>query len=72
MKRKIENPAEMGKRLRKIRGIRTKTGVARELNIPYSTYCAYESGTRCPPPATRIRIAAYYGVTVDSLFCTSK
>ena len=72
MKRKIDDPIEMGKRLRDVRGIRTKKGVSRELGIPYSTLCSYESGTRCPPPAVRIRIADYYGVSVESLFCTHR
>ena len=70
MNRKIDNPVEAGQRLRRVRGIRTKTGVAKELEIPYSTYCSYESGTRCPPPQVRERIANYFGVSVESLFCT--
>ena len=72
MNRKIDDPAEAGRRMRQLRGIRTKTGVARELGIPYSTYCAYESGTRCPPAEARERIAGYFGVDPDSIFCTHK
>lgn len=72
MNRPFDEPAEVGKRLRKLRGIRTKTGISNELGIPYSTYCAYESGSRRPKPETMDRIAGYFGVSVESIFCTSK
>ena len=62
------NMNKAGKLLRELRGIRTKIGVSRELGIPYSTYCSYESGTRCPNGRTKKLIADYFGRSVESIF----
>lgn len=59
---------EVGKKLRELRGVRTRTGVARELGISYSGLSFYENGQRCPSDATKKKLAEYYGVTVDSIF----
>lgn len=63
---------EAGKRLRKLRGIRTRTGVSRELGIPYPTLQSYEDGKREPSGSTKERLAAYYGVPVESIFVPDK
>ena len=57
-----------GNTLRSLRGIRTKIGVSKELGVPYSTYCSYESGTRCPSGRVKKQLADYYGVSVDDIF----
>ena len=67
MKAKIDM-TEAGKRLRKLRGIRTRTGVAHETGLPYSTLQSYEDGTREPSSAIKKRLADYYGVPVESIF----
>lgn len=64
---KIDNVA-VGKRLRKLRGIRTRTGVSRETGIAYSTIQSYEDGKRTPSGRMMKILADYYGVTVESLF----
>ena len=71
MKEKV-NMAIAGGKLRELRGIRTRTGVAKELCLPYSTLQSYEDGTRTPPGRIKKKLADYYGVTVDSIFFPSK
>ena len=62
------NMTEAGKVLRRLRGIRTRTGVSRELGIPYSTLQSYEDGTRTPTGKVRQKLADYYGVKVQDIF----
>lgn len=70
--RKPRDPTETGKNLRVLRGVRTKTGVARELGISYSMLCKIESGLRIPSEELKDRIADYYGVAVDQIFYTQE
>lgn len=67
MQKKI-NMAESGKRLKELRGIRTRSGVSMETGIPYSTLQAYEDGTREPSGPVKEQLANYYGVPVDEIF----
>lgn len=60
---------EIGKRLRELRGIRTRTGVASELGISYSALNQYERGERMPRRDVKQKIADYYGKKVDEIFC---
>lgn len=70
MRQSRPDPVEVGKRLRELRGIRTRIGVSRETGIPYSTLQSYEDGFRNPPEKTQQLLADYYGVTPESIFCT--
>lgn len=63
-----EQMAASGKILREMRGIRTKAGVARQIGLPYSTYCSYESGARCPGGRMKKKLADYFGVEVSDIF----
>lgn len=63
---------ENGKRLRQLRGIRTRRGVCNELCIAYSTLGSYEDGTRNPPPEMRKKLAGYYGVRESDIFLPIK
>ncbi len=67
---KTERAIAIGKRLIELRGVRTRTGVAKELGIGYSSLCNYENGERIPPDDVKVKIAEYYGVTVQELFYT--
>lgn len=67
MKKKIDM-VEAGKRLRQLRGIRTRKGVSMETDIPYSTLQSYEEGTREPSGPVKKKLADYYGVPVKSIF----
>ena len=68
--RNPRDPKEVGKELRSLRGIRTRTGVAGELGISYSMLCKIEDGIRVPGDELKQQIAKYYGVSVDRLFYT--
>lgn len=45
----------------------TQEDIANFLGITRPAYTAYESGKRQPDDNTKMRLAAYYGVTVDYL-----
>ena len=70
MKNKTVNMVEAGKRLRQLRGIRTRSGVARELGISYSALAFYENGDRQPAGSVKKKLADYYGVPVEFIFYT--
>lgn len=65
---KKANMEKAGKRLRELRGIRTRSGVSRQTGIPYSTLQSYEDGTREPTGPAKEKLAEYYGVTVEEIF----
>ena len=67
MKEKVDM-LKAGKRLRELRGIRTRIGVSRETGIPYSSLESYECSTREPSSAIKEKLASYYGVSVESIF----
>ncbi len=50
--------------LRKTQG-KSMAQVARDLNIPYTTYVGYEKGAREPNSESLIAFASYYNVSVD-------
>ena len=52
------------KELRETNG-KNMAQVARDLEIPYTTYVGYEKGEREPNSETLIAFANYYNVTVD-------
>lgn len=68
MKRNNVNMDEAGKILRRLRGIRTRTGVAKEVGISYSALAFYECGQRTPSGSVKKKLADYYGVPVESIF----
>ena len=68
MEQEKTGSVKTGEILRKLRGIRTRTGVSRELGIPYSTLNAYERGDRNPSPEIRKKISEYYGVPEENIF----
>lgn len=57
------NMKDVGNRLRELRGIRTRVGVAKELNINPTRLANYEHGTRCPDDDMLDRLANYYKVS---------
>ena len=58
----------IGKTLIELRGDKTQIQVANDLNISDAALSAYEQGTRIPRDEVKIRIAKYYGVSVESIF----
>ena len=68
LRQRTVNMDEAGKRLKQLRGIRTRSGVSRETGIPYSTLQAYEEGQRQPSGSTMKKLADYYEVPVEFIF----
>ena len=62
------NPAEIGKRLVKLRGKRTQEEVANAVNMSVSAIGMYERGERIPRDEAKMTIAKYYDTTVQSIF----
>ena len=65
---KSEHAIEVGRRLRELRGIRTRIGVSRETGIPPSSLQAYEEGRRNPSGKAREKLASYYGLPQEVIF----
>lgn len=59
---------KVGEKLRKLRGEKTQEEIARALGITKSSYAMYERGERVPRDEVKIRIAAFFGVSVQDLF----
>ena len=53
--------------LRKERG-QTRAFVAKQLGVSYGALFSYEHGTRVPPDSMKIKLARYYGMSVEALF----
>lgn len=58
----------IAQRLLKLRGNTPRRQVATACNIKLTALANYESGLRIPRDDVKVRLAAYYGVTVESLF----
>lgn len=65
------NIAERLKELREKKDI-SKKDLTDAVNIKYSTYANYESGTREPNSEVLIALANYYGVTIDYIMGREK
>lgn len=64
----MKTSEQIGRDLRSLRGDRSRSQVARELGISESAVISYESGERTPRDELKVTLAAYFGVTVGSLF----
>lgn len=62
------NTKEIKNRLKTLRGNKSQEEVAKALNISFSSYSKYEQGLRIPRDEIKIRIANYYGKSVQSIF----
>ena len=57
-----------GEKLRELRGSISQEKMAKELNITKSSLVAYERNKRVPRDEVKIRIAKYFGKTVQDIF----
>ena len=64
----VERDRANGARLRLLRGDKTQAVVAADLGISTMLLSYYERGVRRPSDETKIRIARYYGSTVQDIF----
>lgn len=55
------------KRLKLLRGEKTQEKVADDLGLSRRAYSSYETGDREPPKDVLIKLADYFGVSVDYL-----
>ena len=58
----------MNDKLITLRGDRTQEEVAKALGISISALSMYEQGNRIPRDEIKIRMAEYYGISLESLF----
>ena len=58
----------IGEKLKKLRGNKTQTELAKELGILTSAYSNYENNYRVPNDEVKKKIAIYYKKTVDEIF----
>lgn len=56
--------------LRKLRGDRTQEEIATALGITKSSWAMYERDERVPRDEVKIRIAKFFGKSVEELFYT--
>ena len=66
------NKKDVGKRLVAMRGEKTQKEVASDLKISISAIAMYEQGNRIPRDEIKIRIASYYGKSVQEIFFNPK
>ena len=60
--------AEIANRLVQLRGGKTQREVAESLGISVSAMAMYEAGERVPRDEIKVKLANFYGCTVQSLF----
>lgn len=59
---------EIGERLIKLRGSLTREMVAKAAGISVSAVSMYENGERIPRDAIKIKLAKFYGKSVQEIF----
>lgn len=62
----------VAERLIKARGSRRREEVAAAVGVSLSAIAMYENGERVPRDETKVKIADYFGMTVQELFFDQK
>lgn len=62
---------KIGSKLRALRGDKSAETVAKEIGISVSALFMYERGERIPRDQIKLRLASYYGTTVQDIFFTA-
>lgn len=62
------NSIKIGKRLRKLRGDRDQKDVAAAIGVTNAAISLYETGQRVPSDAIKVKLAGYFGVSVQDIF----
>ena len=62
--------AKIGERLKSLRGSRSQKEVADACGVTDMAISLYESGERTPRDEIKIKLAKFFGVTVESIFFT--
>lgn len=58
----------IGQKLRNLRGNKPAESVAKDLKIGTSTIYMWENGERIPRDEMKIKLANYYGVSIENIF----
>ena len=67
------NAKEIGNQLRELRGVyRSQAEVAEAIGVTPAAVSLYETGERIPSDEVKLRLAKFYGVTVQELFFASE
>ena len=59
---------KIGKRIRELRGETSAPELAKAIGSSVSSIFMYESGDRIPRDEVKIKLARYFGVSIESLF----
>lgn len=59
-----------GEKLKALRGSRTQQQIADELKVTKSSWAMYERNERVPRDEVKVRIANYFGRSVQEIFYT--
>lgn len=62
----------IAKRLVELRGDKTREEVAKAIGVSKSAIAMYETGERIPRDPIKLKIADYYGKTVQEIFFTQE
>ncbi len=57
-----------GSKLRELRGNRSQEEIANEIGITKSSWAMYERNERVPRDEVKVKIATYFGKTVQEIF----
>jgi transcriptional regulator with XRE-family HTH domain len=68
---KMVNKIEIGKRLRELRGDKTVEAVSKACGISESAVQMYECGARVSRDEIKIKLAKFFGRSVESIFFTA-
>lgn len=61
---------KIAKRLLDLRGGKTREEVAKSVGVSVSAMSMYETGERIPRDEIKVRLAQYYGASVEAIFYT--
>lgn len=59
---------KIAKRLLSLRGRKTREEVAKAVGVSVSAMSMYETGERIPRDEIKVRLAEYYGASVEAIF----
>ena len=62
------NRVTIGEKLKQLRGERTITEVAKKMGLTRTAYVKYERNERIPRDEVKVKIAKFYGKSVQSIF----
>lgn len=64
----MQNKIEVGERLRNLRGESSREAVAIAVGVTAQAISNYECGIRTPSDDIKVKLANYFGKTVQSIF----